>query len=68
MKEVYTFTQDFVFDVNIRSGLNATPLHFAVINRQLKNVELLIKYKADVNAIDKEGRSPLHIAVIRLCS
>jgi len=30
--------------------INATPLHFAVIRRQFKNVEMLIKQKANVNA------------------
>ena len=48
--------------------LNASPLHFAVIFRELKNVELLIKYEAKVDIKDKEGRTPLHIAVIRLCA
>jgi hypothetical protein len=28
----------------------ATPLHFAVIFREIKNVELLIKFEADIDA------------------
>lgn len=68
LKDEYDRKYNFILDVNIRSGLLATPLHFAVIFRQLKNVELLIKYQADLNLQDREGRTPLHIAVIRLTS
>ena len=44
LKEEYDHKWNFLLDINIRSGLLATPLHFAVIFRQLKNVELLLKY------------------------
>jgi len=59
---------NFKFDANIMTSLNASPLHFAVIFRELKNVELLISYEAKVDIKDSEGRTPLHIAVIRLCA
>jgi ankyrin repeat protein len=32
-----------------------------------KNVELLLKYKADVNAQDMNGRTPLIFAAMKLC-
>ena len=40
----------FNFDVNIKDIKKATPLHFATIYREIKNVELLIKYGANVDA------------------
>ena len=55
-------------DINEKSDLEATPLHFACISNNIKNVELLIKMKANLNAQDREGRTPLHAAVIRMCS
>ncbi len=50
LNQKYDGKDRFNFDVNARSGIYATPLHFAVIFRELKNVELLVKLKADVNA------------------
>lgn len=68
MKENYSNYKGFKFDVDAQSGMQASPLHFAVIFREIKNVELLISLGANVNIQDKEGRTSLHIAVIRLCA
>ena len=51
-------------DVNIKSASGgefggSTPLHVAAKNGGVKEAELLIKYGADVNALDDNGRSPL---------
>lgn len=51
---------------NLRDSYNATPLHFAVLKLELMNVQLLLKYGADVNAQDKLGQSPLHLAIVKL--
>lgn len=40
------------FDVNMRDNKQATPLHFATMYKEIKNVELLIKFGADLNAQD----------------
>lgn len=38
------------FDVNMKDNKDATPLHFATMYKEPKNVELLIKFGADLNA------------------
>ena len=53
------------FDVNVKSTIGATPLHFAIVKKEVKNVELLIRFGADVNAKDFLGQTPLHITVMR---
>ncbi|KAJ8665291.1 hypothetical protein QAD02_006953 [Eretmocerus hayati] len=58
-------------DVNTRINLdspdwaNYTPLHFAVENKCLATVKLLLRYQADINAKDvKMGFTPLHLATV----
>lgn len=41
-----------------------TPLHLAVITRQVKVVEVLLCSGADPSLVDKDGRSPLHLAAL----
>ena len=38
------------FDPNVRDNFEATPLHFAILKAEFMNVQLLLKYGADVNA------------------
>ena len=37
-------------NVNVNNSKQASPLHFAVIYKEPKNVELLLKLKANPNA------------------
>jgi ankyrin repeat protein len=41
--------------VTAHDKFKASPLHFAIINKEFKNVEMLISYGADVDAQDKLG-------------
>lgn len=59
------FSKKFGQRVDKGNSKNATPLHFAVIYRELKNVELLIKLGAPLDAQDFQGHTPLHLALIR---
>ena len=40
-----------------------TPLHYAANNGHLRIVEHLINQKADINALDRFGRTPLRFAI-----
>ena len=54
--------------MNVRDAFQATPLHFAILKQEFMNVQLLIKYGADVNAQDFNGMAPLHIAITRIAA
>ena len=41
-------------------------MHFAILKGEFKNVELLIKFGANVDSKDNLGQTPLHIAVLRI--
>lgn len=50
-----------VFSKDANDG-GRTPLHLAVHNDQKAVVELLLVSKADINAKDRDGNTPLHMA------
>ena len=47
-------------EVNAEGGYHTTPLHAAIAKGNFEIAELLIKYGADVDALDREGWSALH--------
>lgn len=50
--------------VDIRSRKGETPLHWAVkMNLKPTTLEILVDYKADLNAADALGNTPLHYSV-----
>ncbi|PWA20113.1 hypothetical protein CCH79_00017679, partial [Gambusia affinis] len=50
--------------LNACNHLQQTPLHLAVITRQVKVAEVLLRAGADPTLVDKDGRSPLHLAAL----
>lgn len=60
--------KEYDYDVNVRDAFMATPLHFAIIKQEFMNVQLLIKFGANVNAQDCQGQAPLHIAIMRIAA
>lgn len=55
------------FDVDVRDIDNKTPLHYAALNGADEVFQMLVENKADIDALDAVGATPLHFAV-RLAS
>ena len=47
---IFMLCKKYKMNANIKDSFNATPLHFAIIHKEFKNVEALITCGADVNA------------------
>ncbi|BHF83663.1 hypothetical protein SprV_0902680600 [Sparganum proliferum] len=53
------------FNVNVRTNLNRTALHMAASQGHLEAVQLLVKAKSSIDAVDKHGMTPLFWAAFR---
>ena len=51
-------------DPNERGALQLAALHAAVYGGHIEAVKLLLDHKADPDAADNQGMTPLHIAAI----
>ena len=50
-------------DVNTPDSCGKTPLHNAILGKNVDIVKLLLKSGADVTSLDERGDTPLHAAV-----
>jgi ankyrin repeat protein len=50
-------------DVNLGGGIFGSPMHLAVVKLEIWIVRALILKGADVNKVDCEGNSPLHLVM-----
>lgn len=52
-------------DVDARTQMQRTPLHWAADNGHFSVTELLLEAGAEVDAVDEDGNTPLHLATER---
>ena len=50
-------------DVNTKDSFGKTPLHNAILGKQVAIVEVLLNSGADVKCLDERSDTPLHNAV-----
>lgn len=51
-------------EVDVRNSANLTPLHLAAHQGYLDTVQILLKHGASLSAIDEDGDTPLHVALM----
>lgn len=58
------FKEKFDMKVNCLDAVMSTPLHWACYMGSESCVDYLVSWKADLNSKDKDGFTPLHLAVM----
>lgn len=64
IKDLCQCIKENKFDINTQNLVGQTPLHYAVINKDIKAIKLLLLYGAKTNIQDYNGNTVLHLAVI----
>ena len=60
---VELLVKDYKVPINIKTGSEAVPLHYAVGQNNHRTVSLLLELGADVNAVNKDNITAIHIAL-----
>jgi hypothetical protein len=58
------FKEKYDMKINVLDNVMSTPLHWACYMGSDSSIDYLISWKADLNARDKDGFTPLHLAVM----
>lgn len=60
--ELLTYILKHITDFNVGDSQCRRPIHYAVMVDNVKNIELLVKYGADLKDIDKKKTTTLMLA------
>lgn len=60
--ELLTYILKHINDFNVGDSLSRRPIHYAAMFENTKNLELLVKYGADLKDIDKKKITTLMLA------
>lgn len=52
-------------DINAENDMKRTALHVAAIEGNCNVIEKLVGFGADLNRVDKDGNTPLHVVFIK---
>ncbi|PAV75053.1 hypothetical protein WR25_06377 isoform A [Diploscapter pachys] len=63
-KTVELLVQCRPIQLNLEHFFNRTPLHLSALFAKIRIVDLLISLNADINRVDMENRTALHLAVV----
>lgn len=57
-------TERYKLNINSKDNVNSTPLHWACYTGSHETVNFILSREPEINIQDKDGYTPLHLAVI----